>query len=146
MRRASYVAVCLAAMVLATGCRRSGGCTVTQYGPEYLTYSGSTEQFNDACRAVLHDLSVKEQLEDNKIRYPHYGEGGSSHKDNDRLIASKMYLQTKDAEGAQYKIVTLRLGARDPLVMLESTSSDLYKLINALNAEFHKRGIRVRQH
>jgi len=38
------------------------------------------------------------------------------------------------------------LGSRDPIVMLESTSADPYKLINALNAEFPKRGIRVEQY
>lgn len=146
MKMASPWMMCLAAMVLATGCRRIATCTVTEYGPEYMTFTGSHEQFDHACREVLHELSYMEKLSDNSTRYPYYGEGASSHTDKDKTIAVRAYLKTKDEAGAEYKITTVRLGRRDPLVMLESSSPDRYKLINALNAEFSKRGIRVQQY
>jgi len=111
-----------------------------------MTYSGPHQLFDDACRSVLHDLSYKETVSENSTRYPYYGEGASTHKDKDKSIAVTVYLKTKDRDGADYKITTIRLGKREPIVMVESTSTDPYKLINALNAEFPKRGIRVRQY
>ena len=146
MKMASHLMMCLAVIVLITGCRRIATCTITEYGPEYITYTGSREQFDNACREVLRELSYKEKLSDNSTRYPYYGEGSSSHTDKDRTIAARTYLRTKEEAGAEYKITTVRLGHRDPFVMLESTSSDRYKLINALNAKFHQRGIRVQQY
>ncbi len=146
MKMASHWRMCLVAIVLVTGCRRIATCTVTEYGPEYMTFTGSHEQFDHACREVLHELSYKEKLSENSTRYPYYGEGASSHTDKDKTIAVKAYLQTKDDAGAEYRITTLLLGRREPIVMLESTSPDRYKLINALNAEFRKRGVRVRQY
>jgi hypothetical protein len=143
---ASHWMMYLVAMVLVTGCRRIATCTVTEYGPEYMTYTGSGEQFRGACRQVLHDLGYKEKLSDTSTRYPYHAEGSSSHTDKDKTIAVRGYLQTKDEAGAEYKITTVRLGRHEPFVMLESTSPDRYKLINALNAEFRKRGIRVQQY
>jgi hypothetical protein len=119
---------------------------VTQYGPEFLTYSGSREKFNNACRSVLHELSYKEKTGENSTRYPHYAEGASSHKEGETLVAMKAYRKTKGEDGAEYTMTTITLGNRDPVVMLESTSPDKFKLVNALNAEFQKRGIRVRQY
>ena len=144
MKRALHLATCLVAIALATGCRSSSECMVTQYSSEYMTYTGPGEPFNDACRTVLREFSFKEELGENKTRYPYYGEGVSSQKDGDRLIASTAYLKTKDADGAEYKVTTIRLGKRNPIVVLESTSSDRYKFVNALNAELHKKGIAVR--
>jgi hypothetical protein len=138
--------MCLAALALVAGCRRIATCTVTEYGPEYLTYAGSHQRFDDACRQVLRELGCQEKLSETSTRYPYYGEGSSSHTDKDRRIAVRVYLRNKDETGAEYKITTIRLGRREPFVMLESTSPDRYKLINALNAEFHKRGIRVQQY
>ena len=83
---------------------------------------------------------------ENTTSHPYYGEGASSHKDKDRVIAVRAYLKNKDEAGAEYKITTVRLGRRDSFVTLECTSPDRYKLINALNAELHKRGISVRQY
>ncbi len=137
---------CLIVVVLSAGCRRAATCTVTQYGPEYMTYSGSHERFNDACREVVHEIGYKEKVSENTTRYPYYGEGSSSHKDKDRLLSVRIYLRTKDEAGAEYKVTIVRLGRRDPFVTLESTSSDRFKLINALNAEFSKRGIEVREY
>jgi len=138
--------LCLVVLGFSTGCRRTTGCTVTQYGPEYMTYTGSSESFHEACRTVLHEIGYKEKVNENTTSYPYYGEGGSSHKDKDRTIAVRVYLKNKDEAGAEYKITTVRLGRRDSFVTLESTSPDRFKLINALNAELHKRGIPVRQY
>ena len=146
MKTVLHSAACLVVVALATGCRSSKECVVIQYGSEYMTYTGPGKRFGDACRAVLHDLSFKEELDGNRTRYPHYGEGVSSQKDGDRLIASTSYLKTKDADGAEYKVTTIHLGRRDPIVVLESTSSDRCRLVNALNAEFQKKGIAVRQY
>ena len=146
MRTAVRFMICLAAMVIAGGCREDVNCKVTQYGPQHMTYTGSSEAFNNACRQVLHDLSYKEQDGENSTRYPYYGEGGISSKDNDRILATTVYLKTKDADGAEYKITTLTLGKHDPVVILESSSADQYKLVNALNLEFGKKGIGVRQY
>ena len=140
------VTLCLALAVLATGCRRTNELIVTQYGPEYLTYTGSRERFNDACREVVHEIGYQEKLSDNSTKYPLYREGAASHKDKDRVLSVRIYMQTKDETGAEYKITTVRLGQRDTFVMLECTASDRFKLINALHAEFAKRGIRVRQY
>ena len=137
---------CLVVVVLSTGCRRAVTCTVTEYGPEYMTYTGSDELFDSACREVIHEIGYEEKLSETSARYPYYGEGSSAHKDKDRLIAVRMYTKNKDEAGAEYKVTMVRLGQRDPFVMLESTGADRFKLINALNAEFQKRGIKVRQY
>ena len=146
MKTALHLVTCVVIIALATGCRSSSECMVTQYGSEYMTYTGPGKPFNDACRTVLREFSFKEELDGNKTRYPHYGEGVSSQKDGDRLIASTSYRKTKDADGAEYTVTTIRLGKRAPIVVLESTSSDRFKLVNALNAELHKKGIAVRQY
>ena len=146
MKMASHWMICLAVIVSGTGCRRIATCTVTEYGPEYMTYTGSHERFNDACREVLRELGYKEKLSGTSTRYPYYGEGASSHTDKDKVIAARISMRTKDEAGAEYKITIVRLGHRDPFVMLESGGSDRYKLINALNAEFPRRGIRVQQY
>ena len=146
MKTMLHLATCLVAITVPTGCQSSAECMVTQYGSEYMTYTGPGKPFDDACRAVLHELSEKEELDGNRTRYPHYGEGVSSQKDGDRLIASTSYRKTKDADGAEYKVTTIRLGKHAPIVVLESTSSDRFKLVNALNVELHKKGIAVRQY
>ncbi len=146
MRTAVQLMVCLAAMALVGGCGEAAKCKVMQYGSQHMTYTGSSEAFNDACRQVLRDLSYKEQVGENSTRYPYYGEGGTSSKDNDRTLATAIYMKTKDAAGAEYKITTLTLGKHDPVVILESNSADQYKLVNAMNAEFHRKGIRVQQY
>ena len=61
MKTRSQLMVCLAASILLTGCRRAATCTVTEYGPEYITYTGAREPFDDACRDVLRALSYKEK-------------------------------------------------------------------------------------
>ncbi len=146
MKAASRLMICLAVMVLSTGCRRAATCTVTQYGPEYMTYTGSDELFDNACREVVREIGYKEKLSETSARYPYYGEGSSAHQDKDRLIALRVYLKNKDEAGAEYKVTLIRLGQRDPFVMLESIGADRFKFINALNAEFQKRGIKVRQY
>jgi hypothetical protein len=55
-------------------------------------------------------------------------------------------MKTQDADGAALKITTLRLGKQDPVVILECTASDSYKLVNAVNSELSKRGIKVSQY
>ncbi len=145
MRLTLYLTVC-SVVVLLGGCGEASRCKVTMYGANHMTYTGSGEQFNSACRNVLHELSEKEDLGDNRTRYPSYGEGVSATREGDRPVASRAYLKTKDADGAEYKITTITLGKRDPIVILESSSSDTYKLVNALNEEFRKRGIRVKSY
>jgi len=119
---------------------------VTEYGPEFMVYSGPKEEFNEACRTVLHALSTKVKTGENQISFPDYGEGASSSTEGTKQLALKTYLKTKDDDGAEYKITTIVLGNRYPVVMLESTSADERKLVNMLNAEFAKRGIRVDQY
>ncbi len=79
-------------------------------------------------------------MEGKGIRYLHYGEGVSSHKTAGREVAVEGYMKTQDADGAALKITTLRLGKQDPVVILECTASDSYKLVNTLNSELSKRG------
>ncbi len=146
MRLTGLCLVCLAAAVMLAGCGQAAECTVTLYGSEHMTYTGSQEQFNDACRQVLRDLSYKEQLGDNSTRYPYYGEGGKSFTEGDKPLAAVSYFKTRDAHGNEYKITTVALGRREPVVILESTAEEPFKLVNALNAEFAKRGIAVRRH
>jgi len=134
------------AIAILSGCREGKVVAVTQYGPEFMTYRGPTEQFNDACRTVLHELSYKEETGENSVSYPYYGEGVSSHKAGDAPVAVRAYLKTQGEDEAEYTITTITLGDRDPVVMLESTSEDRHRLVNALNAEFAKRGFRVRQY
>ena len=144
MTRAYSFVACVAAIICLFGCQqRTVSCMVTQYGGRYMTYHGSSGQFDKACRDVLRALSYKEETDGNGVRYPYYGEGASSHKDGDRRIAVETYMTTKDETGAQYRITTLTLGERDPVVTLESTSSERYRLVNALAAELHRRGIPI---
>jgi len=133
-------------LVFGSSCKPESACVVTQYGPEYMTYQGSASMFGDACRKVLHDLSHKEQIDSNQTEYPYYGEGVSSQSANGRNIAVKGYMKTQDDDGAEYKITILTLGTREPVVLLESTSEDSHKLVNAINAEFAKRKIKVIQY
>jgi len=147
MARTIGLVIFLAAIIGAGGCKKQrSACTVTQYGPRYMTYEGSGKEFSNACRSVLHELGYKEKIDENKTRHPYHGEGVSTNKDGERLISSEAYMETKDANGVEYKITTLILGNRDPVVILESTDSDPHKLANALNAELHRRGIRVVQY
>lgn len=147
MARTFGFAIFLAAIISAAGCKKQpSACTVTQYGPRHMTYEGSRGEFNNACRSVLHELGYKEKIDGNKTRHPYHRAGASTNKDGDRVISIESYQETKDANGVEYKITTLTLGQRDPVVILETTGSDPHKLVNALNAELHKRGIRVVQY
>jgi len=141
-----FIVFIAAAMILAVGCGSSTQCTVTQYGPNLMKFTGSSELFNDACRMALQQLSHRIQGEGNSVSYPDYGEGVSTHSADKQPIASIGYLKTKGEDGAEYKVTVMRLGKDDPVVMLESTSSDPHRLVNTLNAEFHKKGIEVRQY
>ncbi len=137
---------CLLLLISAISCattKISNTCAVVQYSSQHMTYSGSRRLFDDACRKVLRDLSHKIDHEDGKTEYPFYGEGGSSVKDDDCLISMQVYLKTKDIDGNDYKITTLFLGENDPVVLIDNSSPDKYKLVNALNAEFVNRGIKV---
>jgi len=136
----------VALQIIACGYKPALTCSVTQYGPKYMTFRGSDTLFMDACRKVLYDLGYKEQIDKDRFRYPHHGEGASSHRDNGRVISMERYMQTQDADGAEYKITVLTVGAREPLVQLQSTSQDSYKLVNALSAEFSRRRIKVTQY
>ena len=40
-----------------------------------MTYTGSHQRFDDACRQVLRELGYKEELSETSTRYPYYGEG-----------------------------------------------------------------------
>jgi hypothetical protein len=146
MKKAWLFPVCIAAVVILSSCKPSTQCTVTQYGPNLMKFTGSSELFNNACREALHQLSHRIQGEGNSVSYPDYGEGISTHSADKQPIASIGYLKTKGEDGAEYKVTILRLGKDDPVVMLESTSSDPHRLVNTLNAEFHKKGIEVRQY
>jgi hypothetical protein len=141
-----FIGLIAAATILAVGCGSSTQCTVTQYGPNLMKFTGSSELFNSACREALQQLSHRIQGEGNSVSYPDYGEGISTHSADKQPIASIGYLKTKGEDGAEYKVTILRLGKDDPVVMLESTSSDPHRLVNALNAEFHKQGVEVRQY
>ncbi len=141
-----FIGLIAAATILAAGCGLSTQCTVTQYGPNLMKFKGSGELFNNACRDALYQLSLQVKGEGNSTSYPGYGEGVSTHSADKQPIASIGYLKTKGEDGAEYKVTILHLGKEDPVVMLESTSSDPHRLVNALNAEFHKKGIEVRQY
>lgn len=117
---------------------------VTTYGPNYLTYTGSSKPFGDACREVLYELGYKEVIDANSVRYPYHAEGVSSHRQGEAPIAVEAHMQARDEEGAEYKITTIRLGNHDPIVHLESSASDRFKLANALTAKLAERHIRVR--
>ena len=144
MTRAFNFVIYLAVIICSAGCRQqTASCMVTQYGGRYMTYQAPSGQFHEACRDALRAISYKEETNGKGVRYPYYGEGALSHKDGDRCIASETYMKTKDEDGAQYKITTLILGERDPVVTLESTSSEPYRLVNAVGAELHRRGIPI---
>lgn len=137
------LSVLLVQIFLLCGCQDSAEVKVTLYSPKYLSFAGSSTEFHNACRKVLHDLSYKEQVDDNTTRYPFYGEGASSHKVNGEIVSLERYRKTKDEAGASYKITTIELAGLPPVVQLESTAEDRNKLINALFEEFHQRGIKV---
>ena len=146
MKHLLHCLACLLLLISTISCattNNSNKCTVLQYGSQHMTYTGSRSLFDDACRKVLHDLSHKIDHEDGKTEYLFYGEGASSVKDDDRLVSMKVYLKTKDIDGNDFKITTLFLGENDPVVLIENSSPDKFKLVNALNAEFVNRGIEV---
>src|SRR5690606_13421906 len=61
--------------------------TVTQFGPDHLSFRGSSEKFMHACRTVLGELGYEEGLGGNSVRHPYYREGGSSSSSEDKRIA-----------------------------------------------------------
>ena len=117
--------------------------TVKHYGSGHLSYRGDAQKFNDACRTALKSLSHKIIGDDGSRRYPDYGEGGTSETLGDKRVAQRSYKKTKDESGADYQVTTVYLEGQDPLVMLEHTSKDPYRLINALLAEFSRAGFKV---
>jgi hypothetical protein len=131
-------------LVFGGGCNHSQSCRVVTFGPEYMTYRGDPTAFDDVCRTVLHELSDKEIIDENRVRYPHYAEGVSAHKaKNGEMLAARSYRQTKDAQGYEYIITSIHLTGNDPLVILETTNPDQFKLSNALCQEFHKMEFKV---
>ena len=144
MKHNSIYLIALLLLFSIVGCATSPEkCSVVQYGSGYLTYSGKRSLFDDACRKVLHDISHKIEHENGTTEYPFYGEGAMTTKDEERLLSMQVYLMTKDSDGNSYKITTIFLGNNDPVVMIEDTSPKKFRLINALNDEFVKRGIKV---
>ena len=146
MKHSLHYMILLLLLLLIIGCaatQTSNKCSVVQYGSQYMKYSGSRSLFDEACRRVLHDFSHKIDHGDGKTEYPFYGEGGSTAKDEDRLISMRAYLKTKDSDGNDYKITTIFLGENAPVVIIEDSSREKHKLVNALNTEFVNRGIKV---
>ncbi len=125
------------------GCGKKDEVSVTVYGTDYMTYSERDNAFDNACRNVLREFSYKETNDQNNITLPYYGEGAQTFKDNNKTSASKTYLKTKDEQGNEYIITTLKLGKREPVVIIETTNPEKFKLINALYNEFNKQGFRV---
>ena len=146
MRTCISFSFCTFVLAFLLGCHNNKEVVVTQYGPEFLSYKGPRQQFDDACRKVLHDFSAQEKTGVNSIKYPYYGEGVSSNEKNGKTIAMQSYLKTKDEENVEYKITTIVLAKNDPVVLLECTGADRHKLINALNEEFYRQGIKVKQY
>jgi len=150
MKTAAMLVASLIAVLCLLGCPSTDTTDdttkVTTYGPNYLTYTGSSQPFSDVCREVLGELGYKEVIDANSVRYPYHAEGVSSHRRDDAPIAVEAYMQTRDEEGAEYKITTVRLGNHDPIVHLECSASDRFKLANALTAKLAERGIRVQSY
>ncbi len=144
MRTILLVVVSVFAFLIG-GCSESISGGVKSYGPEYMTYSCSASAFNEACRAVIYELSYKKKVDENTMAHPHYAEGVSSHRKNDgTAIATKFYFKTKDDEGFEYSITTIILLGKEPMVVLETTNPLQAKLVNALMKEFNKRGIKAK--
>jgi hypothetical protein len=108
-----------------------------------MTVHGSAEAFNTACREALHELGLSEGVGENAVRYPHHREGVTSHKEGDRRVVVDSYMSTMDKDGAKYEIRMLRLGDLDPIVMLETTATDPYRLVNTLTARLSAKEIPV---
>lgn len=127
------------------GCgKKEDTVSITVYGTDFMTYSDGTKSaFNDSCRTVLRELSYKEINDQNKTSLPYYGEGTQIFKNEDKTAASKSYLKTKDEQGNEYIITTIKLGEKEPVVIIETTNPDNFKLINALYQEFGKQGFKV---
>ena len=137
-----FVIIILALTVI--GCDESKSCRVTSYGSEYLTYSGDDKLFSNACQAVIRELGYKEKLDDNRTSYPYYVAG--NRRDNNQegeLIASSSYIKTKDSEGYEYSIKTIKLSGKDPLVIIETTNPDKFILFNTLCKELNRVGLKV---
>ncbi len=138
MKKLLFAVLILACFI--GGCSETKKCKVKMYGPDFMTYSGSQETFQEACRRVLHETSHKDSTS-----YPYYGEGGSTNKnENGDMIALRSHLKTKDSEGFEYSITTVKLAKKEPIVMLETSNPDKFKLTNALMKEFQKSGIIVK--
>ena len=143
MRKETKIFLLLIPAVTILGCGKKNEVSVTVYGTDYMTYSERDNAFDDACRVVLRELSYKETDDQNRTSLPYYGEGSQTFKDKDKISASKIYLKTKDEHGNEYIITTLKLGKREPVVIIETTNPDKFKLINALYNEFNKQGFKV---
>jgi hypothetical protein len=145
MQKTIYIISFFVLALSFTGCKRSKICTVTVYGSDFMT-TDQKEPFNNACREVLYQLSYKEEVDANSVKRPYYGEGGKAVTENKKVIASKAYLKTKDEQNYEYIITSIVLGENEPVVILETTNPDKYKLVNTLLQEFHKRGFNVRNY
>jgi hypothetical protein len=143
MRKETKIFLLLLSAMTIFGCGKKNEVSITVYGTDYITYSERDNAFNDACRVVLREFSYKETNDQNNITLPYYGEGVQSFKDKDKTSASKTYLKTKDEQGNEYIITTIKLGKKEPLVIIETTNPDKFKLINALYNEFNKQGFKV---
>jgi uncharacterized protein (TIGR03067 family) len=116
---------------------------VTQHGPDHLSYRGAGEEFIDACRSAMQELSYKEQRGPNTTYYRDLSEGVSSSTEDGGIVASRGFLRTVGEDGSNYGISIVKIRGEDPVVMLESTSPDRHRLINTLLGEFHRRGFQV---
>jgi len=116
---------------------------VTQHGPDHLSYRGAGEEFIDACRSAMQELSYKEQRGPNSTYYRDLSEGVSSSTEDGGMVASRGFLRTVGEDGSNYGITIVKIRGEDPVVMLESTSPDRHRLINTLLGEFHRRGFQV---
>ncbi len=125
--------VCIA--FLLSGC--SAG-KVAVYGPEMMVYNGSSDNLNWACRTALQEMGVKEGAV-----WPNYGEGCSTNTTSKGTVTKKTYFTNKDINGIQYTITKYYMGKKDPIVILETTGSNKFILLDALITELKEREIKV---
>ncbi|MBN2589314.1 MAG: hypothetical protein JXA96_05605 [Sedimentisphaerales bacterium] len=142
-----------------SGCSSFKTFKVKIYGSDRMTLNKQYEDFNWACRTVMHELSYKEKDENGHEKEPYYGEGaenktvseksisiGTENKIvNQKSVYRKRYIKTRDDEGYEYTITTTTYNKDNPEVVLETTNPDKDKLVNLLREEFIKREFIVNQ-
>lgn len=143
MQNLTKILLLLISAMMIFGCNKKDEVSITVYGTDYMTYRAQNNAFNDACRNVISELSYKETDDQNRITLPYYGAGSQTFKDKDKTSASKTYLKTKDEQGNEYIITTIKLGKKEPVVIIETTNPDKFFFINALYREFNKQGFKV---